>query len=255
MGRRPSLKLQLSVLAVAAFVACSRRGVESPQFRSAFTLFNQIYAAKLDDAYGDPQMAEVLRLLGEVDRKSMDAQSAGELSIRIEKGQAEFRARQAAVAREEQTARRPAQWQGSSSSDVVSLAKPAGAPAATSGPTLGMTRDEFLAKYAACFSLKGLYQAGPRQGEAYAVKEGDCATRYPAMAGAVVVLLDNKVSSLIPMADIKTVVLDAGPLEPEAPPPPPPPPPPLPPPPVVVKTYPGAPIPTAPPAPPAQPAP
>jgi hypothetical protein len=217
MGRNPLLKLGLAVLAAAALVACSRRGVESPQFRSAFTLFNQLYTAKLDDAYGDPQMAEVLRLLAQVDPKSLDAQGAEELRVRVERGQADFQSRMTAVAREEQTAKRPAQWQGSGASFVASAApKAAVAAVATTGPSLGMTRDEFLAKYASCFSLKGLFQSGARQGEAYSVKEGDCTARYPAMAGAVVVLLDNKVSSLVPMSDVKTVVLDAGLPEPVA---------------------------------------
>jgi hypothetical protein len=243
MGRRPALKVAVAVL-VAVLGACNHRKAESPQFRSAFALFNGIYASKLDDAYGDPQIAEVLRLLQEVDPNSLDAPEATTLRDKIERGQAEFRSRMAALAREEQTVRRPVQWQGTGPTLAVDLAKQPPAPAAASGPTLGMTRDEFLANYANCFVLKGLYQAGARQGEAYTVKEGDCRARYPALAEAVVVLLENRVSSLIPMSEIRTV--DAGPAAweaqaPRAPAPPAPAPPPK-----TVRWLPGAPRPQAP---------
>jgi hypothetical protein len=245
MGRRPSPSLPFIMLVMVALFACGHRRVESPQFQSAFALFNQIYSSKLDDAYGDPQMAQVMKLLHEVDPKSLDAPEAAELIARIERGQTDFQSRQAAVAREEQTVRRPVLWQGSGASTVPDLPKPPVVPTAATGPTLGMSRDEFLARFASCFLLKGLYQSGARQGEAYGVKPGECATRYPALADSVVVLLDNHVSSLVPLSEVKTVVVDAGaPASAEAPraPPPAPPPPPT----QTVRYLPGAPVPVAP---------
>ncbi|MHB8419446.1 MAG: hypothetical protein ACYDCL_15330 [Myxococcales bacterium] len=221
--------------------ACRRAAPDSPEYEQAFKLYTQLYSAKLDDSYGDPRMQDVLTLLGQVDPASARAAEAKELQTKVEQGVADFRKRQEKVAADEKAAEAPAVWpsQGGSAPPP-----PPGPPASGAGPALGMTRDDFLAKFGACFDLKGLYQQGGKRGEAYAVKPA-CAGKYAALADSLVVLLDGRVDRQIALSDVTT--LDAG-TEAAAPPPaaPKPKPAPPPPPPKQVRWMPGAPHPEAP---------
>jgi hypothetical protein len=79
------------LLTCLALVGCSRKPLPpSPDYQQAAILYQQLYASKLDDAYGDPRMAEVEAGLRRVDPRSADAQAARELLATIEHGRAEF---------------------------------------------------------------------------------------------------------------------------------------------------------------------
>lgn len=234
---------RLAALAVAlgcGFAACHRPPSDSPEFRQAFDLYNELYAAKLDDAYGDPQMARVQALLRVVAPGSEQAGEAKDLLVKVELGLAEYRARQARLSADERAGEKPARWTGSADQIESPLPPPASQLA---GPSLGMTHDDFLSKFASCFDLKGLYQtADGKRGEAYALR-ADCAVRYPALTGSLVVLLGGRVAQLVALADVRTIAVDAGPPEEAVAPPPKAAPPPAPPPPRVVRWMPGAPHP------------
>jgi len=234
-------RLALAALLCAVCVsACHHEAPDSPQYEEAFKLYTRLYSAKLDDSYGDPQMQRVLQLLGQVDPASSRAQEAADLKTKVEQGIADFTKRQEKVAADEQAAEAPAKWP-TQGGDIAPPSPPPPAPTAA-GPALGMTRDDFLAKFGNCFALRGLYQQGAKQGEAYALKP-ECAKRYAALADSLVVILEGRVSRDISMSDV--TALDAGaPVAAALPPAPPPAPPP--PPPQKFRYLPGAPHPVAP---------
>ena len=225
------VRLAICIAATAgALAACHHPPPDSPPFHEAFELYNQLYTEKLDDAFGDPKMAEVQTLLTSVDPASAQAGEAHDLLVKVEQGLADYKKQQARVVADEKAAVAPAPWQGSPLGVESRLPPP---PAPTTGPSLGMTRDDFLAKFSSCFDLKGLYQSAEgKRGEAYSLRTS-CAGRYPALAGSMVILLEGRVSQLVADADIRTITADAGPPEEavaapparKAPPPPPAPPP------------------------------
>jgi hypothetical protein len=79
------------LLAGLALAGCSRKPLQpSPDYQQAAALYQQLYATKLDDAYGDPRIADVEAGLQRVDPRSADARAAKELLTTIEQGRAEF---------------------------------------------------------------------------------------------------------------------------------------------------------------------
>jgi hypothetical protein len=245
--RLSALALALVAALAVGLGACHRAAPDSPEFQQAFELYNKIYAAKLDDAYGDMRMQEVVSLLAKVDPASSRADEAKELKAKVDQGLAEFKKRQDTVAEDQKAAEAPAKWEGSPGGAVApESSAPPPLPTGATAPTLGMPRDEFLKRFGDCFELRGLYQQGGKQGEAYGVRE-PCAKRFSSLGNSLVILLDNQVSRLLPMNEATT--LDAGQPEAPAPPPPPKPEPPPPPPPAAPTSplLPGMPRPDAPP--------
>jgi hypothetical protein len=237
---RRSTPLVVAAL-LLALASCYRKPADSPQFAEAFALYNQLYARSLDDSYGDPQMPKVAELLRQVDSRSAQATEAKELLAKVEQGLADFHSRAQQLAAMAASADAPAEFKGG-----TALPAPTGLPAppALAGPALGMTRDEFTARFGDCFDLKGDYVQGEKRGEAFAVRS-TCAERFPSFAQALVVLIDNRVTALVPTKDVTVKTVDAG----DRPPPPLPPPAPTQPPPVPptpVRYYPGQPRPNLP---------
>jgi hypothetical protein len=77
--------------AVALVLACAGySGSPDPNFAKARDLYAHLYAAELDEAYGDARMDEVVALLGKVHKRSVDAPSAQALLRVIEKGREEL---------------------------------------------------------------------------------------------------------------------------------------------------------------------
>jgi len=75
-----------AILCLVLF-AC-RRGPSGPDpnYEQASRLYQQLYASQLDDAYGDPQMNQVVALLRKVDPSSSDAEAAQSLLHAIRSG-------------------------------------------------------------------------------------------------------------------------------------------------------------------------
>lgn len=65
---------------------CRRTAEPDANYREASRLYQSLYASQLDDAYADPQMDEVVRLLHTVHAKSADAEVAKSLLGTIERG-------------------------------------------------------------------------------------------------------------------------------------------------------------------------
>jgi len=198
---------QVAAALLLALVSCYRKPPDSPQFEEAFTLYNQLYAKGLDDAYGEPQMARVADLLREVDPKSAQGLEAKDLLTKVERGMMEYHARAERLAAMAASADLPAEFKGGGIILPTSTAVPA--PAAAAAPALGMTRDEFTARFGDCFDRKGDYEQGDKRGEAFAVRPG-CVERFPTFANALVVLIDNRVTQLIPTKEVKVLTVDAG---------------------------------------------
>jgi hypothetical protein len=80
-------------MTVAALTAagCRRKpAAPSAEYEKGRTLYQQLYATRLDDAYGDPQMDVAVAHLKQVEPDSADAQAATELLATIERGRAEL---------------------------------------------------------------------------------------------------------------------------------------------------------------------
>jgi len=234
--RRSTAQVVPALLLVVA--GCNRTPAESPQFQEAFALYNELYTKSLDDAYGDPQMPHVADLLRHVDPRSAPGPEAKDLLAKVEQGMADYHARAEKIAAMAASADAPVEFKGGGGLPLPQGLPPPTAPAG--GPALGMTRDEFLARFGDCFDRKGDYEQGSKRGEAFAVRSS-CAARFPTFTNQLVVLIDNQVTSLVPTKEVTVRTVDAGePAIPSAPPSPPIFPPPVP---TQVRFYPGAPRP------------
>ncbi len=192
---------------MVTMAGCSRTPPKSPEFEEAFTLYNQLYARSLDDAYGDPQMPRVADLLHQVDPRSAQGPEAKELLAKVENGMADYRGRAQRLAAMAASADAPAEFKGFGTALPAPVGLPA--PPPSSGPALGMTRDEFTSRFGDCFDRKGDYAQGDKRGEAFAIR-ASCAERFPTFAQALVVLIDNRVTALVPTKEVTVVTVDAG---------------------------------------------
>src|SRR6266403_1951878 len=85
-GTALSRRAAICTLAVVLWAGCRRSTGPDANYQQAFSLYQQLYATQLDDAYGDPRMDEVVALLRAVDSRSSDAQPAQNLLGTIERG-------------------------------------------------------------------------------------------------------------------------------------------------------------------------
>src|SRR3989442_15651099 len=90
-SRSPSSPRLFAACALALAAACARySGPPDPNFATARELYQQLYLADLDEAYGDPKMDEVVSLLNKVHKRSVDAPSAQALLHAVEHGREEL---------------------------------------------------------------------------------------------------------------------------------------------------------------------
>ncbi|MGQ0508952.1 MAG: hypothetical protein ACT4TC_26920, partial [Myxococcaceae bacterium] len=69
----------IPVLVLFTVTACPKKKTPSAEYEQAHTLFSQLFAQKMSDAFTDPQMAQVEELLTKVPADSIDAPAAAEL--------------------------------------------------------------------------------------------------------------------------------------------------------------------------------
>jgi hypothetical protein len=155
-------------------------------------------------------MPRVLDLLSKVAPNSSQAGEAKELSEKVEKGMSDAKARAEKVAEDQRIAEAPTKSDFHWASDAPRAAAPA-APTgpASSGPSLGMTHDELVSKFGDCFERRGDFEQGDKRGEAFGLLPA-CKAKFPSFAESIVVLIDNKVSSLVPLKDVNVRTADAG---------------------------------------------
>ena len=82
---------RVAVCVLALALGCRKfSGPPDPGFEKASQLYQQLYTHELDEAYGDPQMEQVVDLLQKVEPNSVDKPSAQALLGAIERGKAEL---------------------------------------------------------------------------------------------------------------------------------------------------------------------
>jgi hypothetical protein len=179
-----------------ALLACRNRGPDA-NYQQAFSIYQQLYATQLDDAYGDPRMNEVVALLRKVDDRSEDGDRARALLGTIERGREAF-----AAQREEREKRSAAITQSVSTGQMdIDPSK----VLATSEPDAGQVQDPFGpgASVAELNSSHGgcLQDSEPFNeqgtgvtGTVYRVAPSEtCRSKLPGLAGQIVLVVGGKI--------------------------------------------------------------
>jgi hypothetical protein len=135
------------LLVLAASPGCRRERGHSKAFDDASALFRKVYAEKLDDAYDDPRMQEVERLLAVVPPQSIDSPAARELQQRIAAGRA-------ALAAQREQANAPPPDQAPPADPWAHDPEPPPPAAGPPLPVTGMTVEELKRRFSDCFAFK-----------------------------------------------------------------------------------------------------
>jgi hypothetical protein len=211
MRRWSNWLLSLAALALAA--GC-RRGPPppSPEYDEARAIYEKLYASQLDDAYGDPQMNQVVELLKRVSKESAEAEAAQKLLERIDVGKKEF-AKQQAESEARRAAMKAGPPPGSSSASLTPSAFPpaeppaeaqladAGTPAqdpfAPGAPIATLNREAggCLILGETTFAEKGTGKAG----QVYKVSDSRaCQQKVPGLQGQALLVVDGKLYRRVP---------------------------------------------------------
>lgn len=208
----------LLVCLLLSFACKKSPGPPSEAWTRAQTLHVELVGRYADDAYGLPEMDQVLALLGQVPADSIDTPQAAELQKRI----LDERKRLASQEAERQKAliaAGPATWTGpaaaSESGAGTTGAGPTPVAAASGKPplTVGMTLDAFRQAYGDCFESRNrLRIENPdggvvtEKGETFGLKNDPaCKDQYPRLAEAVLLFADNKLLAVRAAAEVKMV--------------------------------------------------
>jgi hypothetical protein len=215
-------------LVLAALLACARPQ-PSPDYEHALQLWTRLVQARGFDAAEDPGADEVLALLDRVPKDSLDAAAAADLRKRI----AQDRAARAAERARREALTAAAGEAVSASGAGEGAAEPAGrepagavarAPGAAlpGGLTPGMKIEDVKAAYGDCVEERGPAELDPGDGgtsrpaRLLSLREGDCRTRHPALAGQAVVFVDDALVVVSSLANAKrtevTRTMDLGKL-------------------------------------------
>ncbi|HZN92954.1 MAG TPA: hypothetical protein VFB81_09610 [Myxococcales bacterium] len=212
MGRPGFLgAASLALALLAAAPGCGKSRGHSQAFEEASALFRKVYAEKLDDAYDDPRMQEVERLLAVVPPQSIDAPAAQELQQRIAAGRAALRAGTAQEPAQEQPPEQPANpWARPEEEDRAygpdaGEAPDAGAP----HPEVGMAVEELRRRFADCFSYQQniRFQEDNSRHDLYAlVDTSACARAHPGFDKQFLVIdsAGKKITGFAPTSALET---------------------------------------------------
>ena len=210
MHRRAAICL----FAVFAAAGC-RRTPSGPDasYQQAKAIYQQLYAAQLDDAYGDPKMDEVVALLKKVDSGSEDADAARAMLGAIQHGREQFARERAEREKRNQAVEGmppPAPVDIDPSKVLAAGAPDAGPAQDPFGP--GSLVSEINAQTGGCLSDNEPFKEEGTgvTGVVYRVAPGPtCAGKLPGYVGQAVLVVNGKVYRRIP---------DPGPPKPAAPP-------------------------------------
>jgi hypothetical protein len=208
----------VSTLLIALAPACKKEpGPPSPDYEQAQQRFSKIYAQKLDDAYLDPAMDEILAQLAQVPAESMDAPSAKELEQRIKGGRAKME-----KARKEQEDAIASAQEG----DEVPPSPPTepeppppppepkdAGPTGDVGPVVGSPASALSSGYLGCFqSIKPINLVGKGMRDAWEMADrARCQQAYPTFVGQVLLIEDGKVLAMLPKSAVRpTYILADG---------------------------------------------
>jgi hypothetical protein len=211
-----------ALLLAAAPVACRKPAKPSEAYTQAHTRFGKLYAEKGDDAFVDPELAQVESLLDQVPADSLDAAAARELRTRIQSGKQQAQAQQKAKADAMAKAREQGQMpSGFNSAPSVAPApsapeEPAEAPdAGTDAGTVdvpGVGTSEAQLASSGCFQ-KGepLEVKGRGRRERWELADrAACRQQYAPLQEQVLIIEDGKVLAMVPRSAIQAIPADGG---------------------------------------------
>ena len=189
-----------ALLAALALFACRRQTGPDPNYEKAAALYQQLYAAQLDDAYGDPQMDEVAALLRKVDSRSIDAPAAQTMLNAIQHGKETLAQQRAEREKLAAAVKPPEPIVNLDAEKILAASAPdAGPPPDPYGA--GASIAEINAKSGGCltenepFAERGTNVAGI----VYRLADSQtCRERLPGFAGQAVLVIGGKIYRRIP---------------------------------------------------------
>jgi hypothetical protein len=219
LSSRTLAGLLTALLVVAAPVACHKPARPSEAYAQAHTRFGKLYAEKGDDAFVDPELAQVESLLDQVPADSMDAPAAKELRARIQTGKQQAEAQQKAKADAMAEARQipsgfnsaPSSAPAPSASEPPDEAPHAGTDGGTAGvPGVGTPEAQLASS--GCF-LKGepLEVKGRGRRDRWELADRPaCRQQYAPLQDQVLIIEDGKVLAQVPRSSIQAIPADGG---------------------------------------------
>lgn len=223
LSSRTLAGLLTALLVVAAPVACRKPAQPSEAYAQAHTRFGKLYAEKGDDAFLDPELAQVESLLDQVPADSLDAKAAQELRARIQAGKQQAEAQEKATADALAQARTPTQMP----SGFNSTPSPASAPSASEppdeAPDVGTGADAGTASVGvgtpeAQLASSGCFQKGEplevkgrgRRDRWELADRSACRQQYAPLQDQVLIIEDGKVLAQVPRSAIQAIPVDGG---------------------------------------------
>jgi hypothetical protein len=195
----------LLVAALALALACTRSAPKpDANYERASGLYQQLFAAQLDDAYGDPKMNEVEALLKKVDPASADAASAQTMLGAIQHGREELAKQRAARDRVTAAAAAPVKMPNIDPVKVLAASAPdAGTPPDAYGPGASIT--ELNSATGGCLVADEPFtETGTgKSGTVYRLSSAPlCAQSLPGFVGQAVLVTDGRLYRRMPASSL-----------------------------------------------------
>ena len=192
-----SWRAAVCIVAVGLGAGCRRNTGPDASYQQAFSLYQQLYATQLDDAYGDPRMDEVVSLLRAVDSRSSDAQSAQDLLGVIQRGREALAKERAEREKETSAAKAPVPVTNIDTSKLFA-AMEADAGTASQGDAFGpgASLAELTAVSGGCMAANEPFteQGTGVTGTVYRLVPADaCKSKLPGLIGQIVLVVNGKV--------------------------------------------------------------
>ena len=201
-------------IAVLMVSGCARKSQPSEQYAQAHQLFSKLYAAQLDDAFGDPAMAQVDALLRQVSPDSSDSRAAKELARRIEQGRKRLQEAEAARKIAAAQAIAPVPYQRMTpEAPAHGAPAAAGADAGSSQPVPHMALAEFTARFSGCFQQGSdkINVVGKGMFDTWELKDiANCRERHPGFDQLYVLTGSSEVFMTVAKNLVHYEVGDAG---------------------------------------------
>lgn len=202
-------------------MACRKPAKPSEAYTQAHTRFGKLYAQKGDDAFLDPELAQVESLLDQVPADSLDAAAARELRTRIQSGkqqaQAQQKAKADAMAKARESGQMPSGFNSAPTMPAPSAPEEpaevpdAGTKADTAGvPGVGASEAQLASS--GCFQ-KGepLEVKGRGRRDRWELQDrAACRQQYAPLQDQVLIIEDGKVLALVPRSAVQAIPVDGG---------------------------------------------
>jgi len=192
-----SWRAAFCIVTVALWAGCRRNTGPDTSYQQAFSLYQQLYATQLDDAYGDPRMDEVVTLLRAVDSRSSDAQSAQNLLGVIQRGRDALAKERKEREKSTAAAQAPVPVSNIDTSKLFPSLEPdagTGSQGDAFGP--GASLAEMTAVSGGCMAANEPFteQGTGVTGTVYRLVPADaCKSKLPGLVGQIVLIVNGKV--------------------------------------------------------------